>query len=184
MALESKFPFVKMVTAENFIGFSDNGKVNEINKIFNDSYKSPLSVIVLDDIERLMEFIHIGPRFSNAVLQSLLVLIKKIPPYKDRRLLIIGTTSMADTLQEFELVDAFNVTQSIPILATEEEIFTVLDKYPGSQDEKQKIATSFENKPGVGIKYLMLTCEMALQKGKGSLTSVNFEQCYKEMVRK
>lgn len=31
--------------------------------------QSPLSVIVLDDIERLLEYVAIGPRFSNAVLQ-------------------------------------------------------------------------------------------------------------------
>jgi vesicle-fusing ATPase len=48
--------------------------------VFEDAYKSPLSLIVLDDIERLLEFVHIGPRFSNTVLQALLVLIKKKPP--------------------------------------------------------------------------------------------------------
>ena len=31
--------------------------------------QSPLSVIVLDDIERLLEYVAIGPRFSNAILQ-------------------------------------------------------------------------------------------------------------------
>ena len=36
--------------------------------------------MVVDDIERLMEYVPIGPRFSNAVLQTLLVLIKKLPP--------------------------------------------------------------------------------------------------------
>jgi vesicle-fusing ATPase len=61
-------------------------------KIFEDAYKSSLSLIILDDIERLIEYIDIGPRFSNAVLQALLVLIKKQPPM-DRKLMIIGTTS-------------------------------------------------------------------------------------------
>jgi len=67
--------------------------VQAIHKVFSDAYKSPLSLIVIDDIERLIEFIHIGPRFSNSVLQTLLVLIKKRPP-ADKKLLIIGTTSM------------------------------------------------------------------------------------------
>lgn len=31
--------------------------------------QSPASVIVLDDIERLLEYVAIGPRFSNAILQ-------------------------------------------------------------------------------------------------------------------
>lgn len=59
---------------------------------------APLSVgfyssVVIDNIERLMDFTPIGPRFSNAVLQALLVLVEKTPAKDDRRLLIIATTS-------------------------------------------------------------------------------------------
>jgi vesicle-fusing ATPase len=96
--LESSFPFVKLISPENFVGYSEAGKVSQIVKIFEDAYKSPLSLIILDDIERLIEFIHIGPRFSNAILQTLLVLIKKKPPNTDRKLMIIGTTSMKSIL--------------------------------------------------------------------------------------
>jgi len=97
-AIKSGFPFVKMISPENFVGYSELSKINAIVKIFDDAYKSPLSLIVLDDIERLIEFIHIGPRFSNAVLQALLVLIKKRPPNPERKLMIIGTTSMKSIL--------------------------------------------------------------------------------------
>lgn len=31
--------------------------------------QSPLSMVVLDDIERLLEYVPIGPRFSNGILQ-------------------------------------------------------------------------------------------------------------------
>ena len=34
--------------------------------------------MILDDIERLLEFVAIGPRFSNTILQTLLVLTKKV----------------------------------------------------------------------------------------------------------
>ena len=60
--------------------------------------QSPLSAIVLDDIERLLEYVAIVPRFSNAVLQTLLVLLKKPPP-PGRRLFIIGTTSLGMVMQ-------------------------------------------------------------------------------------
>jgi hypothetical protein len=36
------------------VGFSDIQKVAAIQKIFSDSYKSPLSVVVVDNIERLI----------------------------------------------------------------------------------------------------------------------------------
>jgi hypothetical protein len=35
-------------------------------------------MIVLDDIERLVEYVAIGPRFSNTILQTILVLLKKV----------------------------------------------------------------------------------------------------------
>lgn len=31
--------------------------------------QSPSAVLILDDVERLLEFVAIGPRFSNALLQ-------------------------------------------------------------------------------------------------------------------
>jgi hypothetical protein len=55
-------------------------------------------VIVLDDVERLLEYVAIGPRFSNAVLQTLLVLLKKQPP-PGRKLFVVGTTSLGLVMQ-------------------------------------------------------------------------------------
>lgn len=108
MALASDFPFIKLISPESMVGFSEGQKIAQLNKIFTDSYKSPLSVIVVDSIERLLgellsrisplskppahhglnnvDWIPIGPRFSNGVLQALAVLFGKRPP-KVRRLL-------------------------------------------------------------------------------------------------
>lgn len=46
-------------------------------------------------------------RFSNTVLQALLVLLKKRPP-KGHKLLIIGTTSNQSVLNMMGIVDAFS----------------------------------------------------------------------------
>ena len=48
--------------------------------MFDDAYKSPLSCIIIDNIERLLDYSPIGPRYSNLVLQALLVLLGKRPP--------------------------------------------------------------------------------------------------------
>ena len=68
VALNSDFPFVKLISPEQFVGVSEYAKIQKIVKVFDDAYKSSLSLIILDDIERLIEFISIGPRFSNLVL--------------------------------------------------------------------------------------------------------------------
>lgn len=54
IAMQSDFPFIKLISPESMVGMTESAKVTEINKIFNDSYKSPLSVIVIDAIERLL----------------------------------------------------------------------------------------------------------------------------------
>lgn len=57
-----------MITPESFIGMTEDAIINSIGKIFNDAYKSSLSCIVIDNIERLIEYVDIGPRFSNTIL--------------------------------------------------------------------------------------------------------------------
>jgi vesicle-fusing ATPase len=54
MAMASDFPFIKLISPESMIGFSESAKIAQLNKVFNDSYKSPLSVIVVDSIERIL----------------------------------------------------------------------------------------------------------------------------------
>jgi SpoVK/Ycf46/Vps4 family AAA+-type ATPase len=54
MALGSDYPFIKLISPESMVGYSESGKINELNKIFSDSYKSPISVIVIDSIERIL----------------------------------------------------------------------------------------------------------------------------------
>lgn len=41
------------------VGFSESQKVAAITKVFADSYKSPLSVVVVDNIERLIGWLRV-----------------------------------------------------------------------------------------------------------------------------
>jgi hypothetical protein len=54
IALASDFPFIKLISPESMIGFSEAQKIAALHKIFSDSYKSPLSVVVVDSLERLL----------------------------------------------------------------------------------------------------------------------------------
>ena len=54
IAQASQFPSIKLVSPDTMIGMSAPQKIAAINKAFSDSYKSPLSVIVVDSIERLL----------------------------------------------------------------------------------------------------------------------------------
>jgi vesicle-fusing ATPase len=162
LAVDSGFPFVRMISADEMIGYSDVSKSQMIHKAFMDSYKSPLSLIFIDDIERIIDYVPIGPRFSNTVLQTLLVLLKKIPPDDGRRLLILGTTSVPHLLEDLGLVQAFGVAQSIPLLDDPAHIVEVLRVAAHwSEREAQSVAKQI-HKP-IGIKQLLLVAEMAKQ---------------------
>jgi vesicle-fusing ATPase len=80
IAIDSQFPFIKLVSPENMVGMSEMAKVQYLNKVFTDSYKSPQNIVVVDNIERIIDWVPIGPRFSNLVLQTLMVLLTKQPP--------------------------------------------------------------------------------------------------------
>lgn len=163
-ALESGFPFIKVVAPESMVGFSEQAKSSQITKVFEDAYKSPLSVIILDDIERLLEYVAIGPRFSNIVLQTLLVLLKKQPPF-GRKLLVIGTTSQGDVAESMGLSDVFNVGLHVPALRVDEvvrlvrslEVFELRDI-----PEAVEALTSTTSKL-VPVKKLLLWLEIARQ---------------------
>ncbi|KAI7754037.1 hypothetical protein M8C21_029149 [Ambrosia artemisiifolia] len=119
VGIGSDFPYVKIISAESMIGLSEGSKCAQIVKVFEDAYKSTLSIIVLDDIERLLEYVAIGPRFSNLISQTLMVLLKRLPP-KGKNMLVIGTTSELSFLESVGVCDAFSVTYHVPTLKTED----------------------------------------------------------------
>ncbi|XP_069016223.1 vesicle-fusing ATPase-like isoform X1 [Embiotoca jacksoni] len=164
IAEDSQFPFIKICSPDKMIGHSEIAKCQAIKKIFEDAYKSQLSCVVVDDIERLLDFVPIGPRFSNLVLQALLVLLKKSPP-KGRKLLIIGTTSRKDVLQEMEMLDAFSTTIHIPNIMTGEQLVEALELLGSFQEkERASIAKAVKGQPlSIGIKKLLMLIEMAAQ---------------------
>ncbi|VEU43794.1 unnamed protein product [Pseudo-nitzschia multistriata] len=178
LAVDSGFPFVRMVSADEMIGYSDVSKCQMIHKAFMDSYKSPLSIIFLDDIERLIDYVPIGPRFSNAVLQALLVLLKKIPPDEGRRLMVVGTTSSPHLLKDLGLVQAFGITQSVPLLEEPKDVCEVLRVAAKmGKEDARSIAKAIHHKP-IGIKQLLMVAEMAKQgSDKGSVDVNIFMEC-------
>uniref|UniRef100_A0A8C7YK82 Vesicle-fusing ATPase n=2 Tax=Oryzias sinensis TaxID=183150 RepID=A0A8C7YK82_9TELE len=161
---DSEFPFIKICSPDKMIGFSETAKCQAIKKIFEDAYKSQLSCVVVDDIERLLDYVPIGPRFSNLVLQALLVLLKKPPP-KGRKLLIIGTTSRKDVLQEMEMLDAFSTTVHIPNISGGEQLVRALELLDSFQEkERSAIAKALKGQRlWIGIKKLLMLIEMAAQ---------------------
>ncbi|TKA53436.1 hypothetical protein B0A53_04430 [Rhodotorula sp. CCFEE 5036] len=171
IALASEFPFIKLISAENMVGFSEAQKINHLYKVFSDSYKSPLSVIVVDGIERILDWVPIGPRFSNGVLQALMVLLNKRPP-KDRRLLILSTTSNRAMLTEMDAMDAFATTLRVPAITTLRQLEAVLAdvglfrspaELARALELLRQAGLDGEDKLAIGVKRLLTLVEMCRQ---------------------
>lgn len=176
LAMDSGFPFVKLMSAESMVGWSEQSKTQQLAKLFDDAYKSPLSVILLDDIERLLEYVSIGPRFSNAVLQALLVLLKRTPP-PGHKLLVIGTTSEARVLDDMAVTAVFNVVMNVPVLAPEDtrRVLLAVDAFAPHEVESAVALMDSE----MPIKRLLMLLEMARQGadgGKGSKGRITFDR--------
>ena len=179
LALHSGFPYVRIISPESLVRFMESGKYTAIYNTFEDGYKSPSSIIILDNIERLIEYIRIGPRFSNLLLQTLTVFIKKLPPTKGKKMLIIGTTSCASQMEDLGLVECFDRRIHIPNL-TKKEIINVLGNYQCKEEDKEKIANLVQNVP---IKQLCFLIDRALQKNP-VLHYEHFASEYREYVFK
>jgi len=173
IAQASEFPFIKLVSPDNMVGFGEAQQVAAINKVFTDSYKSPLSVIVIDNIERLLGWVPVGPRFSNAVLQALLVLLQRRPP-QGRRLLIIATTSLKPMLTELQMSDMFDADLWIPAISSLYSLEFVLrevELFSNSEERRNAMAMidkalfrdGTDGQLQIGIKKLLSMIEMARQ---------------------
>lgn len=167
------------------VGWSEVSKCQYVAKVFDDAYKSQLSIIVLDDIERLLDYVSIGPRFSNVTLQALLTLLKKTPP-EGKKLLVIGTSSEAgrgSVLEEMAVNDAFNVCLHVPLLGPPEmrTVLQSLDVFAPAELEPALALLGEE----MGVKNLLMLLEMARQgggaKGAQRIGLQRFRECIRDL---
>jgi len=138
--------------------------------VFESAYKSPSSLIILDDLERILQFVAVGPRFSNTILQALLVLIKRPPP-PGRKLMVIGTTSNVSHMKMLGLPSVFLSTLHVPLLSRPAEISAVLKEVgtlrPAVIEEIGQSA-----KDPIAIKRLLNVLETVRQEVEGDDTKI------------
>ncbi|KAL3093763.1 hypothetical protein niasHT_027034 [Heterodera trifolii] len=151
IAKDSEFPFIKVCTPEEMVGYSEAEKCAKIRKIFEDAYKSPLSCVIIDNVERLMDYSPIGPRYSNMVLQTLLVLLAKRPP-QNQRLLVLATTSNEQFLYEADMLSVFSKVIRVEQLHTVNHVMAVLEEANVfSEEEIRQIEDELRSRDDVSI---------------------------------
>lgn len=192
IAKASDFPYVKIITPDKYVGMGEVEKVSRIKKVFDDAYKSPFSAIVVDDIERLIDFNEVGARFSNGVLQALLVLLKKLPP-PGHKIIIIATTGYYSVMRSMGVVGVFSKVQHINYVERSDQVRKLLEHVDLSKPtagtmesimkalDGDKLAYSaFDPIPiSIGVKKLFAVAEMARQSGDPADTFLSslYDEC-------
>lgn len=101
IATLSEFPFVKMIRPADLVGFRDDfAKKDFVHKVFTDAYKSPASILILDDFERLIGWNPIGPRFSNTMLEALTTLVVSSPPRVSHYIYLILSSPIHELMRK------------------------------------------------------------------------------------
>lgn len=168
IAINSGFPFIKLISPEDMVGFNEAAKIQHIGRIFDSAYKSRTSIVVVDNIERIIDWVPIGPRFSNSVLQALMVFLRKQPTH-GRRLLVLATSTERALMKQLDVYNSFNSDIFVPNVQTSSELRYVMEQ-SGAFDAHE-IAQALEGIGGladngrvsVGVKKILLGIETAKQ---------------------
>ncbi len=123
-----------------------------------------MSCVVIDEIESLLDYAPIGPRFSNFVLQTLKLLFKKIPP-KGRKLLLIATTSEKQLIKDLGLYSSFSKVVHVPNVSRGHELLNVLDQLEAfPRKDMDFLSRQLKDKTcSIGIKTLLDVIELSKQ---------------------
>lgn len=163
LAQRADYPFTRRITNENLAGYSEQAKIAAITQVFEDAHKSPLSLVILDDLERLLDYVCIGPRFSNALLQLLFGVLKKRPAKDGHRMLVLGTTSDMAFIKQSKLLKAFTVALMIPVLEESDHFKIMLQSFPGYTTAVVEELCKRLSGCKVGVRTLLEAAEMASQ---------------------
>lgn len=168
---DAGFSFVRAIQAREFIGTSEDKVAGSILQIFEDAYKSSYSAIIIDDVDMLVDYTPIGPRFSNKIFQAILILLKTAPPI-GRKLAIFLTTSQREEMQTIGLDPRFFYEEVyLNALTTFDELLTVInniapEKFKPSNDETKE-AEEFVSRNSIPIKKAIEAIDLVVYESKG-----------------
>ncbi len=96
-------PYTKIIRPIDLVGLSENQKMQRIIEVFDNSSKVDSSVIILEKLERLIDYSPLGARYSNTILQTILTFLnsRKI----GHQLLVFITTDDKILMEQLGISD-------------------------------------------------------------------------------
>ncbi|EJW85091.1 flywch zinc finger domain-containing protein [Wuchereria bancrofti] len=169
IAKNSGIPSIKICLPENMLKLNEKAKKAKLIDLFEEAIKLPQCILFLDGIELLIEYCDVGDRYSNAILQTVKLILKKGDMLKNNRLLVIATVT-TQCAEKFGLQRYFSSVIEVPLLTKIDRIMpviecaNVLNKVDFEMLRECLIhdanSKQFSSYP-VGIKNLLTTIELA-----------------------
>lgn len=119
---------------------------------------------MINDIENLIDYGPIGPRYSTVLLKNFEEILKNVPP-KNHRLLIIATTESKMFLNELKLTKRFSNIFHVPNVTNLDELMIVLEEsllFDSSELEEISNELKFQT-INIGIKKLLMIINISQQ---------------------
>ncbi|VDL62633.1 unnamed protein product [Hymenolepis diminuta] len=142
-----------------------------IYEIFDDAAKSPMSVVIVDNLEGLIEYNPVGPRYSNYMVQAIKDLLSKPLP-AGRKMLVLATTSAREAMEDQQLTRSFSWHLHVAMMSTPAHIAAALEMDQRLTPQEmyaieQNLTHRKQNDPTfnlcVGIKHLIDLLDLITQ---------------------
>lgn len=149
VAKDSGISCVKIITAEKLLRCAGS-KSGYIVDIFDQCLKAETSILIIDGIERIIEWQNIGPRFNNEILQTLTSLMSS-QINSNKKITLLFTANSKYVLENLGMFDLFDITYEYPTSITYDGIELYFPqvvekiKYDSDNLENMDISQVFKN---------------------------------------
>ncbi|KAK8570895.1 hypothetical protein V6N13_103293 [Hibiscus sabdariffa] len=178
IGLTNKFDLVRVITPDAFIRLSDLEICDEITTSWKEAQSYALSLIIIDDIERIVQNVQPYSTISNVFNDCL-----KMKPMKNHKHMVVATTSDLTFLQSIKLQEHFQISLNVPKLTIEGVAKVISQMFSIPFEHQIPVATTLAP---VAIKDLIRILELATRKqdetssdGNGSSSITDIDTVYR-----
>lgn len=180
---------MKLISADQLVlqAATDIGKGNVIVQAFEDAYKVPEALIILDGLEMIVQYNSIQ-RFNSTILQIIVPLLKR----GSGKIIVLATTSDFMGMKDIRLAECFDSKVYVgPLMSS--DITEVVARWKDLHKidvpdvaDLHVVKERLSSNVSIGIKQLLLSLEFAaggLEEGdKKEINETAFEDAFRNFV--
>ncbi len=115
IAIQSGLNCIKFINSESLMNYPFKDAL--LYDIFEQAYRSDSSIIILDSIEKLIEYSKLGNVYNNKILQTIYTILSKIVE-SNKKIVIILTSSNKTLMANLELINLCTYSYQISDVST------------------------------------------------------------------